>query len=106
MVKTKKIKFAIRVIHMPNGIPGDSPITDTVINGGHPFPPDLEDLVIKLHNFDPQIFNLLEWEPFNWEEGKYLNEAKELLTGLIENYGDPDSYKRLIAQYTQKIRSA
>jgi hypothetical protein len=30
---------------MPNGKIGDHPITDLILHGRHPFPPDVEDLV-------------------------------------------------------------
>lgn len=90
---------------MPNGKPGDNPITDTVIHGMHPFPPDLEGLIFQLHKLAPQIFNALEWEPFKWEQGKHLNEAKELVGSLIRNYGDPAIYKTLIEAYKKKISS-
>ncbi len=88
---------------MPNGKPGDNPITDTMIHGMHPFPPDLEKLIIELQKLAPYIFNSLEWEPFKWEQGKHLNEAKELIESLIKNYGDPTAHKTLIDAYKQKI---
>ncbi len=84
---------------MPNGKPHDNPITDIVIHGMHPYPEDLEQLVIELHRMNPGIFNDLEWAPFDWEKGKYLGEARELLKSLISNHGNTNAYKRLVEDY-------
>ena len=39
---------------MPNGKQHDNPVTDTVVHGLHPYPKDLEELVLKLHARNPR----------------------------------------------------
>lgn len=84
---------------MPNGKPRDHPVTDTVLHGLHPYPKDLEDLVIQLHARNPGVFNDLEWAPFDWEKGKFLAEATILLQRLLDNHGDPVACRQSLAEY-------
>ena len=91
---------------MPNGRPHDNPISDILIHGMHPFPPELEALVLELEKLDSWIFNELEWEPFEWERGKHLEEARELLEALIRSHGDPNARREHIAAYRAKTRTA
>ena len=44
---------------------GDDPILDITIHSIHPFPNDLEKLVIELNKLNPGIFNDLEYAPFD-----------------------------------------
>ena len=87
---------------MPNGKAHDNPISDIIIHGMHPYPPDLEALVLHLHKMNPMIFNDLEWTPFQWEKGQYIEEAKILLEKLIENHGDPHTCYLLVNEYKDK----
>ena len=87
---------------MPNGKPHDNPISDITIHGMHPFPSELEALVLRLHKMNPMIINDLEWAPFDWEKGEYIEEAKILLKGLIDNHGDPDACHKLLTEYKDK----
>ena len=34
---------------MPNGKPGDHPVTDLLVHGWHPFPEDIEALIREIH---------------------------------------------------------
>jgi len=81
---------------MANGKPHDNPITDLLIHGRHPFPADLEALVIELHKRDSAVFNELGWAPFDWEEGKYLDQARSLLAALIQTHGNPIARRKHI----------
>lgn len=89
---------------MPGGKIHDNPVTDLIIHGLHPFPPDIEMLILELieKDQDSKIFNALKWAPFDWEAGKYLDESRELLDSLIINYQDFDECIRLIAEYENK----
>lgn len=84
---------------MPNGKIGDHPVTDLVVHGQHPFPRDIEELVLQLNRLDPAIWNALEWAPFDWEAGKYMDHARTLLTALIAAHGDPAARREAIAAY-------
>lgn len=33
---------------MPNGRPGDNPLSDLTIHGAHPFPPDIEGMLLRI----------------------------------------------------------
>ena len=86
---------------MPNGRPHDHPVTDTVVHGLHPFPPDIEALVIQVDARDPGVFNDLGGAPFDWQKGKFLAEARDLLSGLLREHGDPSARRRLLRAYSE-----
>lgn len=71
---------------MPNGKPGDNPITDLLNYGQHPFPSDIEQMVRELARINPQSLNELGWEPFDWEKGKDLDMGRQHLKDLLEKY--------------------
>lgn len=84
---------------MPNGKVHDHPVTDTIVHGLHPFPPDIEALVVGVHARDPGVFNDLGPAPFDWERGEHLAEARALLSGLLREHGDPSARRRLLKAY-------
>lgn len=75
---------------MPNGKPHDNPLSDLTIHGKHPFPPDIEALLLRIDELGRKPdrwplganwpFSVLE---FDWEQGKGLDEARELLRHFI-----------------------
>ena len=89
---------------MPNGKPNDHPVTDAVVHGLHPFPPDIEALVLEIHTKNPGVFNDLDWAPFDWEKGTYLDEARTLLIGLLENHGNPQVCRQFLQAYRAATR--
>lgn len=40
---------------MPNGKPGDSPLSDMLVHGLHPFPPDMETLLREVLRLRPNF---------------------------------------------------
>jgi hypothetical protein len=74
---------------MPNGKPGDHPLTDLFHHGKHPFPADVEELVRRLASIDPDLLNQIEPDVFRWENGQGLEEGraklKELLAKAVPN---------------------
>ncbi len=68
---------------MANGKPGDNPITDMLIHGKHPFPPDIEAMLREIHAIDVEALWSLEWAPFDWEKGEKLDEARERLRAIL-----------------------
>jgi hypothetical protein len=75
---------------MPNGRPGDNPLTDLVLHGAHPFPRDIERLLLEIHALGRRVgrWPLGENWPFStrefdWERGKDLDGAREVLTHLL-----------------------
>ena len=76
---------------MPNGKPRDNPLSDLTIHGQHPFPPDIEALLLKIDALErrPDRWPLGENWPFHakefdWEQGRDLDEARALLSHLIQ----------------------
>jgi hypothetical protein len=71
---------------MPNGKPHDNPLTDLLVHGMHPFPPDIEEMIRELHDIDPAILHELGVAPFDWEAGKYLDGARSTLGALLRRH--------------------
>ena len=76
---------------MPNGKPGDNPLSDMVIHGKHPFPADIEQTMWRIQHLGAQEgrYPLGENWPFSprefdWEKGKNLEEGRRLLGSLLE----------------------
>lgn len=74
-----------------NGKPGDNPLTDLVVHGQHPFPSDIEELLLRIDELGrrPGRWPLGENWPyspseFDWEKGEGLDEGRILLRHLIE----------------------
>jgi hypothetical protein len=70
---------------MANGKPHDNPLSDLLIHGWHPFPLDIEAMILEIVKLDsPQALNDLGMKVFDWEEGKNLDEARALLGKKLE----------------------
>jgi hypothetical protein len=89
---------------MPNGKIHDHPISDLLIHGRHPFPREIEALVLRLHALDPKILHDLDYAPFDWEAGKFHQHAIHLLTALIACHSNPDERRRAIETYRAATR--
>jgi len=77
-------------IAVPNGKIGDNPLTDMTIHGKHPFPPDIEEMLLRIDSLGrrPGRWPLGENWPFSpqeldWEKGKNLGTARQVLGHLI-----------------------
>jgi hypothetical protein len=73
-----------------NGKHGDNPLSDMTIHGAHPFPPDIEELLLHIQKLGRAIgrWPLGENWPYSprecdWEKGRNLDEARKLLSHLI-----------------------
>lgn len=81
---------------MPNGKPGDHPLTDMLVHGMHPFPPDIESLLRQVLEIaprfpdDPRVAHYyadqLGWEKSisDWEAGNNLDDGREALRAVLE----------------------
>jgi hypothetical protein len=75
---------------MPNGKHGDNPLSDLAIHGKHPFPSDIEKLLLRI---DALGRGLGRWplgenwpfspREFHWERGEDLDGARRDLAYLI-----------------------
>lgn len=75
---------------MPNGIHGDNPLSDLTIHGEHPFPADIEAMLLKIHSLGrgPDRWPLGQNRPFSprefeWERGEGLDAARRDLAHFI-----------------------
>jgi hypothetical protein len=75
---------------MPNGKYGDNPLSDMLLHGAHPFPADIEAMLLRIDALGrkPDRWPLGENWPFSprefdWEQGRGLDEARQLLAELI-----------------------
>jgi hypothetical protein len=75
---------------MPNGVLGDNPLSDLTIHGQHPFPPDIEELLLLIEAVGARLgrWPLGENWPFypreyEWAEGRDLAGARRDLTNLL-----------------------
>ena len=76
---------------MPNGRRGDNPLTDLLLYGRHPFPPDIEAMLLRIDELGrrPGRWPLGENWPFSarefeWEQGEDLDAARQDLSDFIE----------------------
>jgi hypothetical protein len=75
---------------MPNGKYGDNPLSDMTIHGAHPFPPEIEELLLRIHQLGRAVGRWplgANW-PYSpresdWAQGRNLHEARDLLSSLI-----------------------
>ena len=86
-------------LNMANGKLGDNPLSDMFIHGKHPFPADIEQMIRKLDSLGHIPLDALQWAPFDWNQGRFHAEARKLLKGLIESYGNRGATQKLIAEY-------
>lgn len=73
-----------------NGKHGDNPLTDLTIHGKHPFPLEVENMLLRINELGRHLgrwplgenwpFSLREFE---WAKGKNLDEARNLLGHFI-----------------------
>jgi hypothetical protein len=72
---------------MSSGSLGDHPLTDLLIWGQHPFPPDMEAMILKLRDESPRYLDRIDsGEYLDWSHGKSLDAGREHLRGLLATY--------------------
>ena len=92
-----------------NGKPGDNPLTDLVIHEAHPFPPDIEKMLIEIDSLGRKSGRWAlgeNWpfspKEFDWERGKNLDEARRLLTHLRDMLATGRGDEILVSPLTGK----
>lgn len=75
---------------MANGKPGDNPLSDLTVHDQHPFPRDIEALLLRIHELGRADgrWPLGENWPFSprefeWEQGEDLEGARRDLSDLL-----------------------
>jgi len=76
---------------MPNGKPGDNPLSDLAVHSAHPFPADIEQMLLRIDALGKTTgrWPLGENWPFSprefeWERGKDLEGARRVLGHLLQ----------------------
>lgn len=69
------------------GGPGDHPITDLIYYGQDDFPPDIADMLRKLHSVDPGIRDGFALDASDWVSGRNLEEGRTKLTAELCRLG-------------------
>ena len=72
---------------MPNGKPGDHPLTDLVAHGLHLFPSDMEAMSLELHERRPEVLEGQEARLCAWESGEQLEEGRQWLRDRLAEAG-------------------
>ena len=74
-----------------NGKPGDNPLTDLAHYDKHPFPPDINELLLRIHELGRRSGRWplgenwpFEAREFAWEKGEDLEGARRDLKKLLE----------------------
>jgi hypothetical protein len=74
---------------MPNGKKGDHPLSDLILHGAHPFPRDMEEVLLRIHALGRAagrwpLGQNWPYSPreFHWERGEGLEEGRKLLLHL------------------------
>ncbi|HUE73089.1 MAG TPA: hypothetical protein VMP01_19550 [Pirellulaceae bacterium] len=77
---------------MPNGKPGDHPLTDMLVQGKHPFPADIEQMLRDVLSLDPMFpdgkrryVDQVAWDRrfVDWERGENLDEGRSALRSVL-----------------------
>jgi hypothetical protein len=69
---------------MPDGKKHDHPFTDLLDWGLHPFPEDVEKLVVEIHRLNPQALWEFASDAFGWERGEHLRNARKRLRRRLD----------------------
>ena len=78
---------------LPNGRPGDHPLTDLLVHGMHPFPEDMEKMLREILALDPDFpdgrrpyAEGVEWMKMfgAWARGEQLDEGRESLRLVLD----------------------
>lgn len=69
---------------MTNRESGLDPIHNMLHHGQHPFPPEIEELIRRLHAIKPRVVDALGREACDWARGEHLEQARFKLEGLLD----------------------
>lgn len=94
---------------MANGRPGDNPLSDLTVHGQHPFPRDIEALLVRIQELGRRQgrWPLGENWPFSprefdWEQGEDLEGARRDLSDLLQKMESERGDETLVDPLTQK----
>ena len=65
----------------------EHPIRAMLLQGKHPFPKDIEDMLRRLHLKPGAITNEIAMDAFDWERGERLDAGRKKLLALCKTHG-------------------
>jgi hypothetical protein len=72
---------------MASGGPGDHPFTDLFHWGKHPFPPDIEAMVIRIRDVVPRYLDRIDaWDLVTTADPEKLDAGRKQLRVLLSEY--------------------
>ena len=72
---------------MPAGKVGDNPLTDLLVHGLHPFPQDIEAMILQIRDVVPRYLDQLSLaELADWEAGINLDAGRAHLRSRPARY--------------------
>ena len=60
----------------------EHPIRELLFHGGHPFPPDMEDMIQRLQHKPGAISAEIAMDAYDWERGEALERGRKKLQAL------------------------
>jgi hypothetical protein len=63
------------------------PIRAMLLDGKHPFPKDIEDMLRRLQHKPGAITTEIAMDAFDWERGERLDLGRKKLTALCKQHG-------------------
>ncbi len=67
---------------MPDERPKEQPLRELRLHGGHPFPPDMEEMIQRLHLKAGAITAEIAMDAYDWERGEQLERGRKKLRAL------------------------
>ena len=67
--------------------PKEHPIRELLLHGGHPFPPDMEEMIQRLHLKAGAITAEIAMDAYDWERGEQLDRGRKKLRALCALHG-------------------
>lgn len=80
---------------MPNGKPGDDPITDLLVHGLHPFPLEVEPLLLEIFKREPRFPDDHRFGHHFSEQERWMQLIRRLAGGQDVEYGRAELEKVL-----------
>ncbi|MEI6202102.1 MAG: hypothetical protein WCP68_09145 [Enhydrobacter sp.] len=66
---------------------GDNPLTDLLVHGLHPFPQDIEEMLLRLRDTVPRYLDRIDFDELSdWAGGRNLDAGRAHLRTLLAQY--------------------
>ncbi len=65
----------------------EHPIRELLLHGQHPFPKDMEDMILRLNLKPNAITAEIAMDAYDWERGEQLERGRKKLRALCASHG-------------------